>query len=75
MDNEELEQRFAMGEAYNAVLLTAVQTLLALQPNQLLARKAMADAMERLIASNLARPESEAFLEVVQGLRQQLPPP
>lgn len=74
MEIEVLEQRLATMEAYNAALLTAVQTLIGLQPDQRLARAAIADSMDRLIASTLAHPTSEAFLAVLQGLQRQLPP-
>ncbi len=73
MNELETERRVIAAEAMCAALLTAVQTLINLQPNQALARAAVADSMDRLIAHTLASPETEQFLRVLQGMQQLLP--
>jgi len=72
---EEMEKRLAVLEAYNAALVTAVQTLATLIPNQASTRNAMADALERLIATALARSgQSDLHIETLQALRATLVP-
>ena len=74
MDSEDFARRLANCEAYNAALLTVVQTLINLQPDQALARACVEDSMERLMASGIARSTSDPGLEALLWLRTQLPP-
>lgn len=69
MEQAELERRVIAAEAMCEALLIAVQTLINLQPNQPLARAAVAAGLEELIEDTLATPETERFLRVLQGMQ------